>query len=214
MAWQLEPGGVDTLMAKIRDIGIAPCRICERGALIAESKRACNEAFLIDDNTRSELSVADANVPKSSSRIFRGQDFARWSPEWAGLWMIVLKSSENYIGLGPTRAASTSGLFAETYPSIHRAFVGRIADAPIKRQDQGRYLVGTTVRATIGANSTSRRSCIQRSLGVRNWGFDTDGRLCNNTAYISSYGRPLDSCCGELADKLVVCLANRHAWQR
>jgi hypothetical protein len=50
-----------------------------------------NAAFLIDNPTKEQIIRAD---PKSSEIIkpyLRGQDIERWSPHWAGLWMIFAR---------------------------------------------------------------------------------------------------------------------------
>jgi hypothetical protein len=68
----------------------------------------------------------------------RGQDIKRWSPDWAGEWMILLKSSENYAWAWSEAGDNAENIFAETYPSLYRHFKD-FEDRLRQREDQGRY---------------------------------------------------------------------------
>jgi hypothetical protein len=59
-------------------------------------KTSLNTAFLVDTPTRERLIQADPNCATIIQPYLRGQDIKRWTPEWAGLWMVLLKSSDNY----------------------------------------------------------------------------------------------------------------------
>ncbi len=88
--WTLEPPAVFALLEKIRRTSTVLkefARISTRRGVTT----GCNDAFLIDTATRNRLIQQDA---KSSEIIFpylRGQDVTRWSPDWAGLWMIFTR---------------------------------------------------------------------------------------------------------------------------
>ena len=89
-AWQLEPLGVNDLIAKIRQdrIGLttfagAPSR---RGIVTG-----FNEAFVIDSATRQSLIDADPRNTEIIRPFLRGQDIARWQSDWAGNWMIFTR---------------------------------------------------------------------------------------------------------------------------
>jgi hypothetical protein len=68
----------------------------------------------------------------------RGQDIKRWSPDWVGLWMILLKSSENFNWPWSDLEIDAEAQFSQTFPSIYNHFQS-FKDKLIKRQDQGRF---------------------------------------------------------------------------
>jgi type I restriction-modification system DNA methylase subunit len=89
-AWNLESSVVDDLLAKIRRVGVPLAQFAGvksyRGVLTG-----FNEAFLIDTQTRNALVRADPRSAEIIKPYLRGQDIKRWSPEWAGLWMIFAR---------------------------------------------------------------------------------------------------------------------------
>lgn len=87
-AWSLEPLAVNSLMQKIKSVGV-PLKEFTRVKPLYGIKTGFNQAFIINNETRTTLLSDD---PKSSEIIkpfLRGQDIKRWHPQWAELWMIV-----------------------------------------------------------------------------------------------------------------------------
>lgn len=138
-AWNLETSAVDDLLAKIRRVGVPLAEFAGvkpyRGVLTG-----LNEAFLIDTPTKERLVREDPRCAEIIRPYLRGQDIKRWSPEWAGLWMIVLKSSGDYpwIWSGAADATVAEELFQQTFPSLYKYLKPR-EDRLRARQDQGRY---------------------------------------------------------------------------
>jgi hypothetical protein len=89
-AWNLEGSGVNDLLAKIQRVGIPLTEFSGvkpyRGVLTG-----LNEAFLIDTTTKNRLVREDPRCAEVIKPYLRGQDIKRWSPEWAGLWMIFAR---------------------------------------------------------------------------------------------------------------------------
>lgn len=89
-AWSLEHPDVDALMDKLRRVGVPLVEFAGvkpyRGVLTG-----FNEAFLIDTPTRDRLVRDDPKCAEIIKPFLRGQDIKRWSPEWAGLWMIFTR---------------------------------------------------------------------------------------------------------------------------
>ncbi len=88
--WSLEAAKVDALMAKIRAAG----KVLTEYAGVKPFyglKTGCNEAFLIDTATKERLCKEDPRSRELLKKFLRGQDIARWAPEWAGLWMIYVR---------------------------------------------------------------------------------------------------------------------------
>lgn len=102
-AWNLETSAVDALLAKIQRMGVPLAEFTGvkpyRGVLTG-----LNEAFLIDTPTKERLIREDPRCAEIIKPYLRGQDIKRWSPEWAGLWMIFMRR----------------GIDIEAYPAIKR----------------------------------------------------------------------------------------------
>jgi hypothetical protein len=93
--WNLEGSEINDLLAKIQRVGIPLTEFA--GTKPAYGiKTGLNEAFLIDTATKNRLVREDPRCAEIIKPYLRGQDIKRWSPEWANLWMIVLKSSSDY----------------------------------------------------------------------------------------------------------------------
>ena len=88
--WQLEPGGVNGLMAKTRAAGVPLSEFAGakpyRGVVTG-----CNDAFLVDNTTREAIVKRDPSAAGIIKPYLRGQDVNRWQSEWAGLWMIFAR---------------------------------------------------------------------------------------------------------------------------
>jgi hypothetical protein len=100
-AWVIEPAAVVALLDKIRRAGV-PLREFAGVSPLYGIKTGFNEAFLIDTPTRDRLVEADPQCADIIRPYLRGQDIDRWHAPWAGLWMIVMKSSS--CGTRPGRA--------------------------------------------------------------------------------------------------------------
>lgn len=135
--WSLERGDVDELMEKLRHTGIPLTEFMKatpyRGILTG-----LNQVFLIDTPTRERLIQADPNCAAVIQPYLRGQDIKRWTPEWAGLWMILLKSSDNYPWPWAGSGDQAEPVFAQTFPALYQHFKP-LENELRKRQDQGRY---------------------------------------------------------------------------
>lgn len=137
--WNLEPPEVLDLLDKIRAKG-TPLREFIGAEPLYGIKTGFNEAFLIDTTTRDRLVAEDPNSAEIIKPYLRGQDIARWAPDWNGLWMIVLKSSGNHpwpwTNAGEEAAAEKS--FRESYPALHAHL--KMQESQLrKRKDQGRF---------------------------------------------------------------------------
>ena len=147
-AWTLEPPGVLALMEKIRRAGV-PLRDFAGCIPIYGIKTGFNDAFLIDTPTKERLIAAD---PKSGSLFrpyLRGQDIDRWKAEWAGQWMIAMKSTANYEWPWSKAGEAAEGIFKQTYPALHEHF-SQYRQELAERRDQVRILVGTVGFVALG----------------------------------------------------------------
>ncbi|MBK1621163.1 hypothetical protein CKO42_22635 [Lamprobacter modestohalophilus] len=135
--WSLEPPEVDTLMQRIRDHGVPLAEFLGVKPVYG-IKTGFNEAFLIDDSTRTALIRDDPGCAEIIKPYLRGQDIKRWGPDWQGLWMIVLKSSGDHVWPWSHAGDDAEAAFARTYPSLH-AQMKPLQARLMKRQDKGRF---------------------------------------------------------------------------
>ncbi len=138
VAWNLEVSAVDNLLSKIRQAGV-PLSDFTGVKPAYGIKTGLNEAFLIDTPTRKRLIRDDQRCAEIIKPYLRGQDIKRWSPEWADLWMIVLKSSGDYVwpwsGTADTIEAETC--FQQTFPALYH-HLKPLEERLRIRQDKGR----------------------------------------------------------------------------
>ena len=135
-AWQLEPQGVMAVMQKIREkgtplgdfAGVKPYRGILTGF---------NEAFLIDGPTRESLVAADRACANVIKPFVRGEHIERWSADWAGQWMISLKSSGDFTWPWSSMGDKAEDVFRGTFPSLF-ARMKPLEESLRKRQDKGR----------------------------------------------------------------------------
>ena len=101
-------------------------------------KTGFNDAFLIDTPTKNALINSDPRCADIIKPYVRGQDINRWHADWAGLWMIALKSSGDHTWPWAEADEKAEAIFAKTYPSLY-AHMSQYREQLVKRQDQGRY---------------------------------------------------------------------------
>lgn len=190
--WTLEPPDVAALLAKIRAnsvpladyVGVKP---------LYGIKTGFNEAYMIDTSTKERLIAEDARAAEIIKPYLRGQDVDRWLPDWAGLWMIVMKSSSDFAW--PWSSAGTEqvaeAIFAVTYPSIHRHLKSFESLPDLKtgklkglrhREDHGRFW--WELRPCAYYDDFARPKIVWQMIQFySNYALDTDGLLTNNKVY-------------------------------
>jgi len=136
-AWSLETSAVDDLMAKIRENGVPLAEYAGVKPLYG-IKTGLNEAFLIDTPTKERLVREDPRSAEIIKPYLRGQDIKRWSPEWRGLWIIVLKSSGDHAWPWSEAGDDAEEVFRRTYPSLH-GHMKPLEERLRKRQDKGQH---------------------------------------------------------------------------
>jgi hypothetical protein len=181
-AWSLETEEVQGLMEKIRAAGV-PLREFIGAAPLYGIKTAYNDAFVITSDVRERL-IAESPASEEVIKPFlRGQDIDRWSPEWAGLWMIVLKSGENHTWpwTGAPKDAAER-IFRETYPAIHRHM--KEHEKRLRaRQDQGQHW--WELRSCAYYDAFERPKIIHTDITWRSsFAFAREPIYLLNTAYI------------------------------
>jgi hypothetical protein len=135
--WSLESPEVELLMKKIRDRG-QPLAEYLRTEPLMGIKTGLNDAFIISSAAKEQIVCQDSGAAAIIKPCLRGQDIKRWTPEWAGMWMILLKSSENQQWPWSDQGEDAEAVFAQTYPSLY-AYLQPMEAKLRARQDHGRF---------------------------------------------------------------------------
>jgi hypothetical protein len=93
--WSLEPAAADDLLIKLQQAGVTLKDFVSVRPLFG-IKTGLNRAFLIDTPAKQSLIAADPKSGEVLKPYIRRQDVGRWQADWAGLWMIAIKSSGDY----------------------------------------------------------------------------------------------------------------------
>jgi type I restriction-modification system DNA methylase subunit len=180
--WTLGSSAVDDLLAKIRHAGVPLAEFAGVKPFYG-IKTGLNEAFLIDTPTKEALLRADPHAADIIKPYLRGQDIKRWSPEWAGLWMIVLKSSGDHSWPWSNAAdeATAEALFQQAYPSLHE-HMKSLEDKLRKRQDHGRYW--WELRPCAYYHLFEQPKILYQEIQFHSWYcFDSSGYISNNKVF-------------------------------
>jgi type I restriction-modification system DNA methylase subunit len=180
-SWSLEPPAAEALFVKIRGAGIALSEFTKVKPYYG-LKTGCNEAFLINTATRDLLIREDHRCTDVIKKYLRGQDIARWSPEWSDLWIILLKSSGDqawpWKDLPEQEAEAT---FASTFPSFYNRFKS-LEELLRKRTDKGRYW--WELRSCAYYQMFSDEKLIYQEIQFHPaYASDTSGMLLNNKGF-------------------------------
>jgi hypothetical protein len=185
--WQLEPKEVFSLLDKISKQGI-PLREFTGTQPLSGIKTGLNEAYLIDQRTYEAIAGECPDCSGLLKPYLRGQDFCRWQAASAGLWMIVMPSSENRDWPWSNLGSEAEAMFIRTYPAIC-AHLNRFRKQLQDRQDQGRYW--WELRSCAYWADFDRPKIMYPEISWRpDWCLDSTGTLCNNTAYFLPTDNP------------------------
>ena len=156
-------------------------------------KTGLNEAFLVDSSTRDKLVAKDPKVRKLLRPYLRGQDVQRWSCPDAGLFMIVMKSSENHTWSWSDAPdeAEAERRFKQEFPSLYEHFkplqefsdpkTGKLRGLR-HREDQGRYW--WELRSCAYYDVFERPKIIYQVIQYHaRYCLDSDGRLGNDKTF-------------------------------
>ena len=94
-------------------------------------KTGCNEAFIIDEQTRIRLISADPRSAEIIRPILRGRDITRYGYEWDNLYLIVTHN-----GYSDVYGNEVAPINVEEYPAI-RTHLDEYWDKISKRTDRG-----------------------------------------------------------------------------
>lgn len=139
--WVLEDPRLVTLFERLMSQG-TPLREFIQGRMYYGIKTGLNEAFVIDDETRTRLISEDPRSAELIKPWLRGRDIKRWRAEWAGLYIIAVQNSADAGCRNPWRGERDERvarrIFANSYPAIHDHLVP-FEKRLRRRKDHGRF---------------------------------------------------------------------------
>lgn len=180
-AWSLEPAGAEALYRKIKAGGV-PLATFAQKKIYRGLMTGYNNAYLIDTSTRNEILKAEPSAADFIKKYLRGQDIGRWSQDWVGLWVILLKSSGDqawpWAALAEPEAEKC---FAKTYPALFARFKPMEA-ALRKRTDKGRFW--WELRSCAYYDEFAAPKIIYQEIQFHpSYGLDRDGYFLNNKGF-------------------------------
>lgn len=190
--WVLEPPNVVALIDKIRRIGIDLKDLAGVSPQYG-IKTGFNEAFLIDTHLCEAIIAKDPKARDVIKPYLRGQDVTRWSSSDTGLFMIVMKSSENHAWPWADAADEPAAekVFAREYPGLYEHFkkYESVADSRSAkpkglrhREDQGRFW--WELRSCAYYDAFERPKTLYQVIQYyARYCLDTDGRLSNDKTF-------------------------------
>ena len=180
-AWSLETSDVDALMEQIKRAGVPLAEFAGVKPYYG-IKTGLNEAFLIDTPTKERLVRDDPRAAEIIKPYLRGQDIKRWSPEWADLWLIVLKSSGDHTWPWSNEPERAEAIFQQTYASLY-AFMKPLEAKLRKRQDKGRYW--WELRSCAYYAAFEQPKLLYQEIQFHPvYGFDPTGYFSNNKVFL------------------------------
>ena len=138
-AWSLEPESVNDFSTRSepRD---SPLRVCRRQAVDGHQDRPQRRLPDRAPPREARSSEIGPGVRKNVIRPYlRGQDIGRWLPEWAGLWMIALKSSGDHPWPWANRRRRGGGELSGDLSGPSSRISSHSKRALRKGQDQGHH---------------------------------------------------------------------------
>jgi len=147
-------------------------------------KTGLNEAFIIDTETRNRLIAEDPKSAEVIKPILRGRDIKRYTPEWAGLWLIA------------------SG-FDIDIPKQYQAICSHLLqfeEKAIKRDDQGKNW--WNLRSCAYYPEFDKEKIIWKRIGsILRFGYDLSGIYCQDSTCIMT-GNNLKYLCAYMNSRL------------
>lgn len=179
--WSLEPNTILKIIEKLNknsmNLKDFSKSIPLRGILTG-----FNEAFLISTDTMNKIIMEDKKSNEFFKPFLRGQDIGRWCPDWAGLWMIVMRSSNNsnYPWKGKSPEDSEK-IFQQVYPGLFKHF-SQYREQLNKRQDKGDNWWELR-RCAYWENFEKNKIMYQEIQFHPSYMLDESGLMCNNKVF-------------------------------
>ena len=171
-SWTLV-GGDNTmrLLEKMRRVG-QPLEKVVSGKIYYGIKTGCNEAFVIDEDTRAKLIAEDSKSAEIIKPWLRGRDLEKWGTKWAGFYFLFVRRDTDI----------------EKYPAVLR-HLRRHKKALLKRSTPGADLWFAVQTPTAYYREFDEPKIIYPDIAkMMRATYDKTGAFCGNTAYFIPTG--------------------------
>lgn len=177
--WNLATDAEQKLLKKIQTVGI-PLGEYVNGKIYYGIKTGLNEAFVIDESTKTELIKADKKSAQVIKPFLAGRDIKRYQPAKSDNYLIFFpRGYTNKIGKNPKNAWAW---LKSEYPSIAIHLEPFKAKAE-KRYDKGEYW--WELRACEYYDEFEKPKILYQVFQVKPcFIFDEQGTYCNNAIWI------------------------------
>jgi len=178
--WVLASEAVTTLLARLKASG-TPLGTVLGGKIFYGIKTGLNEAFVVDEETRSCLIAEDPGSEAIIKPFLAGRDIKRYEPLRADKYLILFPKGWTEAQHPPVKNRWT--WLQQTYPAI-ASYLAPFEAAAKKRADQGDYW--WELRACDYYREFEKPKIMFPDISQRgNFQFDeTGGTYCVNTCYI------------------------------
>ena len=180
-------------------------------------KTGFNDAFLLDTATKERLVAGGPEVGSiCSGRTCAGRTSTAGRAEWAGLWMLAMKSSGNHPWPWAMRQQGGSRLRRQPIRRF-TTHLDQYRDWQLQRSGKTRANTGGSYEtATYTGKSSSRPKVMYQEIHMATRGPLTGpkGMLANNTVYLRRRRSDIWTLAvAKFAADVVVCLALCRTWK-
>lgn len=194
--WSLSNDSTQKLLEKIKQQGM-PLGEYVKGKIYYGIKTGLNEAFVVDDETRTRLIAEDPKSKELIKPFILGRDVKRYKQTTSGKYLILIPK-------GWTRTASKGvidgwGWLKKQYPAITN-HLAPFSDKAKSRYDQGEYW--WELRTCDYYEEFERPKIMYAEIATRGqFTLDNDNSYSDTTTYILGTD-----------DKYLLCILNSRLW--
>ena len=137
--WSLTSPNALKLLKKLENTG-TPLGEYVGGGIYRGVITGCNDALIIDESVRQQLIAEDIKSDELIKPVLRGKNVRKWKTKPTDEYLIAIASSANreWPWSDAGNISEAEGIFAETYPAIHRHLNG-YRERLTARDDQGKF---------------------------------------------------------------------------
>lgn len=176
--WALVGVAEEKLLWKLKTTG-KPLNKYVEGKILRGIITGLNEAFVIDDNTRKQLTAEDMKSADLIKPFLIGKDVKRYAINEQGRYLITIPSGWTRANMPPNSDARK--WFFSTYPAIAK-HLSNYEEAAKVRCDVGEYW--WELRACVYYSEFQKSKILYPDISQsNNFTFDTNGYFCTNSTY-------------------------------
>ncbi len=177
--WSLVGEAAQALLDKLRRSGTTLGEYVN-GRIYYGIKTGLNEAFVIDEETRTKLIAEDPKSEELIKPFLAGRDIKRYEPPESGQYLILIPNG--WTRIQSSDADDSWTWFEEKYPAIS-AHLAHFSGAAQKRYDKGEYW--WELRACAYYDEFEKPKIIYAEIATRGqFTFETQNSFSDTTTYI------------------------------